>query len=235
MFTPAVHEMITQQALQESHADEGAGQGHHGAQALGYRRAFRLLIEGTTYPDKPEGMIKLGGIYGRHKGGTLTEDDKKSLTYRSHYGDLQIWHSMAPPGMTRPKDIRAAILAEAGKLYDEATNPEGTDESRANALGTILHMIQDGYSPAHVERDTETGEIIKFNDYSQQDPAEHAEAEKVGGGVADSERLYDAVKKDPNTRKAVNASADALRAFKSGSRDKFMDSVKKNFKVKKTE
>jgi RHS repeat-associated protein len=63
---------------------------HKGATKFGLRglnittKMRRTIIAASIWPDAPEGLLKMGNIF---REGTLTQ--------KSHYGELQFWHSMA--------------------------------------------------------------------------------------------------------------------------------------------
>lgn len=125
----AVHEAITRSA----------------ANQVGFEYTDSL-DEGCAWPDVPcsANPNSVETCYYR------TWQDYKTpgtLAYRSHYGDLQYWHSMAPIGVHTNQRILDKIIHQARLWYEMALA-----ENEIFHVGKILHMIQDSYSRSHVVR-----------------------------------------------------------------------------------
>lgn len=69
-------------------------------------------------------------------------------------------------------------------------------EFQYRALGSLLHMIQDSYAKGHVvrvgwESGDNSGPVLYFQDYSQQDSHEHGELDKLKHGKVNSDNVVD--------------------------------------------
>lgn len=149
-----------------------------------------------------------------------------NLMARSHFGDLQFFHSMATRDMERAFETKQKIFMWAEytwKLASREISPttplmeipingfrihfkNGFDSKRLFALGqpvlhsqldhvalgSLLHMLQDAFSKAHVERLPPTGEacpnhpqvtapgkIKQFNTYAGQDSHAHSDMDTL--------------------------------------------------------
>lgn len=142
------------------------------------------------------------------------------MTYRSHYGDMQLLHAMAAADDEPANETRERMLLWAEFTYAVATGaldaettldkvrPErlrtffphqtgwtvnylfapkyrltGASYTKQMAAGSLLHMVQDSYSAAHVRREfassTEcpAGRVVQFHSYTHQDPDRHSAAD----------------------------------------------------------
>jgi hypothetical protein len=121
--------------------------------------------------------------------------DENSLPYRSHFGDLQIWHSMSPSSDLTNSDVREKIVGQMLDWYQQAQGE--TDRAvQLFYMGKMLHTVQDSYSESHVVR--ENGEIVQFQNYADQDGGQHGQADKI------------------SSEASLKASAAVLQLFKSG-------------------
>ncbi len=142
--------------------------------------------------------------------------DKNSIVYKSHFGEYQFWHSMAPPGDFTNAQVVDKIVEQAKEWYDKAQEIEKANKEKAKQLnlyhyyglfhiGKILHMVQDSYSPSHVHREDSTGDIIQIQSYTEQDEHKHGEPDK-----ADPHGGSNPIKR------AIEASASVLVLFGNG-------------------
>jgi RHS repeat-associated protein len=182
------------------------------------------LIEGVRYPDLPDGLtemarVKLAIEAGR--GATV----ESSLTFRSHFGDLQHWHSMSSRGIGSATELKKEILDRASELYDQAiTEPD--QRRSANYIGRILHTVQDSWSPAHVER-AAAGEISGFQAYELQDPSKHSEVE---GPKNVKEESWQSVRgKVPGAIAAREVSTTLIATFLQKDKKAFMHAIDRNY------
>jgi hypothetical protein len=134
--------------------------------------------KGVKYPDIPEGYVKAGNVLGVKKA------NDGSITGRSHYGDLQYWHSMATPGLDAAANAKAMGDWIVGQyiLARNAADPEAQGE----AIGKGLHTLEDSYALSHTQRQVvrnadgsarDLGGITRFQDYGAQDPNKHHTAD----------------------------------------------------------
>jgi hypothetical protein len=181
-FLLPVHEEIVERAA-SSKINQINNRNKGGISHTRHRLFASGLKAGSVQPDIPEG--KIGALktfdleYSKKGGwkGVLQKDhNKKSLTYRSHFGDLQHWHFMRndekDPVKLRGKVIdRMVILTkESRSLLD--TNPE----EAGYRLGKALHTVHDSYTRSHVQRDKD-GNIERIQDYKEQDHIKHGTAD----------------------------------------------------------
>ena len=123
----AVHEDITKSAAEKA--------------GVPYDNA---LDEGCAWPDVPCDTNKVETCYYK----TYKEYKKTgTLSCRSHYGDLQYWHSMAPTGNWTNQEVLEKIIAQAKEWYEAALQ-----QNQIFHIGKILHTVQDSYSRSHVVR-----------------------------------------------------------------------------------
>lgn len=87
-------------------------------------------------------------------------------------------------------------------------------DTRARALGSLLHMIQDSFAGGHVARVPEgapnAGAIRQFLSYVEQDTKKHAHDDSWSGGGDDFQRSI-AV---PGAREALSASIEIVRHYR---------------------
>ena len=202
-----VHETITKKALREA---------KDGLDARVDKKFEKALLgdKGVRYPDMPEGLVKLA-LHLRKKG---------TLSYESHYGKYQFWHSMAFPSARTAEEVRSRIVEQAGEWYDQALDARvrGDEKTAGELVGRLLHMIQDSYSSSHVKRDDQ-GRIAGFQDYNAQDPGEHAEADSPARG--DSKKYADLEKYLPGAVEAMAATRDLLVCYFRKDKQGFMAKI----------
>ena len=139
------------------------------------------LDEGCAWPDVPctdENSVET--CYFK----TWRNLDKKgTLANRSHYGDLQYWHSMAPAGKHTNGEVLELIVKQLRAWFKKAI-----DDGQIFHIGKVLHTVQDSYSRSHVIRKPGKGEllqtrlIVRFQAYDAQDAHKHGEADKIQKG-----------------------------------------------------
>jgi hypothetical protein len=86
--------------------------------------------------------------------------------------------------------------------------------ARKRALGSLLHMIQDSYSHAHVTREVNSKgdetSILQFLSYVNQDSKAHAHEENWSVGNTDVEKTLNV----PGARRALSASIEICKLYK---------------------
>lgn len=119
--------------------------------------------------------------------------DAKTLM-KSHYGNLQWWHSMSSDSDTSAEVVQNRIITN---FLQDAENARGAKDcyTKGYQIGIVLHTIQDSYTQSHTARNS-AGEITLFQDYSKQDSDKH--------GTADKE--YSKIVELTDFQKSVNAS-----------------------------
>ncbi|MFM9967739.1 MAG: hypothetical protein ACKVQK_04945 [Burkholderiales bacterium] len=130
---------------------------------------FSRYEEGNNYPDYPasNGELKVEVI--------ATDNQMKipgTLANRSHYGDLSVWHSMAPPGKHTNAAVREMIVFYAKHWYEKA---QATGD--LFTMGSIAHMVSDSYSQSHVVRSAQG--ITLFQSYIPQSGSKHRVADQL--------------------------------------------------------
>ena len=205
-----VHETISTEALRRVVARS------HGTQSRTEMNAFRRgVYQGSYYPDIPESAPKTVRMHSQ---------PPNSLTFRSHLGDLQYWHSMSPAGATSATEVRDQILLQAFEWYSKGAEAIARDPRTAgNYLGRVLHMVQDSWAQSHTERDA-NGKILGFQDYTKQIEGEHARAEGSEGpfGQQRNEESWTDVQNIPGTIQAFEVSMKLIDAFLNRDVDEFM-------------
>ncbi|EMK11327.1 hypothetical protein LEP1GSC066_2321 [Leptospira sp. serovar Kenya str. Sh9] len=137
--------------------------------------ASMYMIRGVRSNDLPEGLSKFLEVFAKHSAG-MSDD---SLTFRSHFGDMQELHSMADgtkiAAATTKKEIMKTIvdLFTLSTAKDDNGNFLLPKEVRAGLTGSALHIIQDSFAQGHVLRNDE-GKIVMFQTYEGQGD-KHAE------------------------------------------------------------
>lgn len=141
---------------------------------------------------------------------TLSRREKGVAPLRSHFGDMQFLHAMAARAGEEPGEIapRANVFGlRRGSVLEPGTAawmsgllsapekrlwtvqdiflPKGAD-LRLVAFGSVLHLVEDSYSAAHVVRAfartqpngcpsyDALGAIVEFHTYVEQDTEKHA-------------------------------------------------------------
>lgn len=214
-----MHETITQNAYGI------AAQGRNMPKSVN-RAIQRGLKDGVRYPDMPEGLNTLRKVDSAHKKGTLTDQQRASPTYRSHFGDRQFWHSMSSSADSSATDVKAKIMAQASEWFDAAmTKVDSNPEQSAREIGKVLHMVQDSHSESHVERNA-NGEILGFQDYGLQSGDAHGHADKINDGFSDT---WSNVEKIPGAVAARDVSVKLIGAYLNRDKSSFMKTVDANY------
>jgi hypothetical protein len=128
----------------------------------------------------------------------------KTLGYDAHYGDKQIWHSMAPVGTWTNAQVLEKIIDQARDWYNSALS-NGRGAYAFGQLGKLSHILQDAYSGAHVDRDKDR-QVRGFQGFGQQSVHAHGIADKVGE--------YGSWEKIPGAQEAFGATLALLWIFK---------------------
>lgn len=233
----AVHENITKQA----------------AIKAGLRYDFRL-DEGCAWPDVPCGDEN--SVETCYYATFRDEHKKGTMAYRSHHGDLQFWHSMAPTGDFTNQEVVDKIVDQAKKWYKKALSvkkakSKQTKKNRARIstehyyglfhMGKILHMIQDSYSDAHIIRDANKA-IKNIQSYNNQDAHKHGTSDAIdpadwtwaqkNGPKKDGVSVLDAndkqVAKIKGATDAIQASYKILMFFKSNATEDDLEKYLRN-------
>lgn len=200
----AIHEQITEMAAK--------------AAEVKYDDA---LDEGCAWPDVPCNTDSVETCY-ISAGSNLHKEGK--LAYRSHYGDLQYWHSMSPSSDMTNQDVKEAILRQAEKWYNKGLENKDVVVKRTIYsdipdkglfyVGKLLHMLQDSYTHSHTIRDGKAihkgvgKQITSFQSYSKQASEKHEVADHAG------KPLTCKPKDVPGALNAVAASTEILKFYK---------------------
>jgi hypothetical protein len=128
----------------------------------------------------PEGKLKVGASLG-----TDGLWDQKSLTYRSHLGDLAYWHAMSVPNWL-PSRIQEEMIDRI-RIKFLAARREVKGESQGFELGKALHTLEDSYALSHTAREQTVndngtvtfGAITRFQSYGAQDHGKHGKGDVV--------------------------------------------------------
>ncbi|MCT8176736.1 Ig-like domain repeat protein [Variovorax sp. CY25R-8] len=156
-----------------------------------------VLRKGVRWPDVPSrkpNSISYGGLI-------LDLEKPGTLTYESHYGSRQYWHSMVPSdGSYTNKQVLEKIVDQAKSWYQASVS-----EGNIFHVGKVLHMVQDSYSQSHVVRNS-VDDVIVFQSYQDQDSHQHGSADSIpkGGTWRDT----------PGVAPATLVSANILTMYK---------------------
>jgi hypothetical protein len=158
------------------------------------------LDKGVAWPDVPnEDLSKMKTSYW----GTYRNEHREgTLANRSHHGDYQFWHSMASGDDLTNAKVLDKIVVQAGEWYQQ-----GLDSDSLFPIGKLLHMVQDSYSASHVTRD-DKNRIMRFQNYSAQDPKLHGVADAVPEGRG---KTWQDI---PGVKQAIRASTDIVALYK---------------------
>lgn len=170
---------------------------YHGALkwSLRFREAQRLVADGKlfTHGDPVFERSHYGDLAFIH--GMATRD---GVSARETRRKLLIWAEFAYKAatgkisaQTKVKDVKVQSFDEVfnhrDDVYDKTLiNLFGDPDVRRSAIGSLLHLIQDSYSPAHIERENHDqaegrfcrGTVVRFLSYPNQDVGKHSEADK---------------------------------------------------------
>lgn len=162
------------------------------------------LDEGCAWPDVP--CSDEDSVETCYYNTWRTLHDEGTLANRSHYGDLQYWHSMAPAGKHTNGEVVDLIVKQLRKWFQAAL-----DQDEIFHVGKMLHTVQDSYSRSHVIRkeskseELHTKKVVKFQAYDAQDAHKHGEADKIQKG---------GIWKIPGALDARKASVEILKMYK---------------------
>jgi len=158
------------------------------------------LFEGVQYPDIPDGLLHLAFAHMDEATYLSVFNGQPSTTILTHTGRLSYWHAMADTGTDAPRSIeglppgaQSAIMhASAQRLklkiiervigFARASQRATSCRGKGYLLGQALHTIQDSWSRSHVNRNSD-GSILRFQDYSAQDPQKHSRADLDSGST----------------------------------------------------
>jgi RHS repeat-associated protein len=146
----------------------------------GWKTTLYAMPAYSIMNDQPEGFFAMKGILRDMDGPNrkLTQAlAKDSITYRSHFGDLQIWHSMWD-GFSDPTSLRARIVGHVLDRIEFARwkHDDGDDLGAAQELGFAVHAVEDSYSASHVARDSD-GSVLTYQNYVTQSHSKHSFAD----------------------------------------------------------
>ena len=147
----------------------------------------KRLDEGCAWPDVP--CKNVDSVETCYYKAWRNIKKKGTLANRSHYGDLQFWHSMCPTGKPTNRQVLEKIIEQAEEWYEK-----GLKDAKNGLfhIGKLLHLLEDSYSRSHtwrVDKDDKdpTGkkknQVLTFQDYNAQDPAKHEKADKSPSGA----------------------------------------------------
>ena len=221
-----VHETLTLYSLRQTRSIPGSMPLHR----LRDDEAHRAYIDGVIWNDDPTRLLErtsgrcsgasiyYGGSWLRQFRMAKRGGDNQSLLARSHFGDLQFLHAMAPAdgitadkvqeqvlgwiefcyaiatgalvGKTSMQDQKVPALVrerlgKAASTVDVLFGSAGPRALQQMAIGSMLHVIQDSFSPAHVSREGGTGKIECFFSYINQDSDKHGEEDVFKGSPSD--------------------------------------------------
>ncbi|MEW5848040.1 MAG: hypothetical protein AB2A00_04470 [Myxococcota bacterium] len=243
-YKDPVHETITEMALKR-------------AEIIGPNDTFSSpsaweFVRGVIWSDDPEGLLfdkndsetdnwSSGAEFGvkfelykaSAKGGAVFANGSPLLA-RSHFGDLQCLHAMAPRdgevatqtrtdalawaeffylvsiGRIAPSVPMSAVASVSRWFTGSSTTIKdlflvGTrGDVRQRAVGALLHLVQDSYAKGHVHRDAQW-RIEEFHNFISQDGNKHIAHDKMAeGGIAAM----------PDAQRAVEACTRILQHWK---------------------
>ncbi|MFO1513962.1 MAG: hypothetical protein U1F83_13765 [Verrucomicrobiota bacterium] len=153
---------------------------------------------GSKDPDIPDGLIWTGLFFLDVESGFFSDEYIKDyygnwMSYRSHFGDLQWWHSMQSNEKTAQEIQEKMIGLAIQQANAFNANSQKDCEQAGRLLGFALHTIEDSFSKAHTVRGADWS-ISRFQNYGQQDSHKHGEADKEKGS-AEYQQAVSAVKK----------------------------------------
>jgi hypothetical protein len=132
-----------------------------------------------------------------------------NISYRIAIGEIDA---------SRPLEAEATAKRLLPSIADQSAmrlmRAKTVAETRARALGSLLHMIQDSYAHGHVTRASSdgmhAGAITQFLAYVGQDPSKHAHDDSWRDGSSDLQRTLNI----PGARDALAASTQIVRLYK---------------------
>lgn len=186
-------------------------------------RFSKNLERGVEWPDIPSEKPRETSYMGLRNINKLG-----TLTYESHNGANQFWHSMAPSDAQYTNgEVLNKIISQADAWFIQAKYQKKInhyDNNNGDALfelGKLLHMVQDSYSPAHVIRD-ENGAVVSFQAYNKQDHATHKDGESKklvdieSGPLGNEQGRIQSWQEVPGAMAAYRASVKILELYKNG-------------------
>ena len=144
------------------------------------------LKRGVSYPDIPDGYLKLLSVFDVEIMDSIMNfdpsshiqqnPDTESNTYRSHLGDLQHWHFMVNEE-SDATEFQEKVINRVVKLTKESRLlVEENPVAAGVRLGMAIHTVHDSYSDAHAKRDGD-GNIVHIQNYRHQDSHRHKTAD----------------------------------------------------------
>jgi len=123
------------------------------------------LHRGVRYNDMPGGSEN-DYLDVLHFGADFKGHDTKTLVWNSHYGCLQMWHSMAPafePQNVPDKgqvtnvlftqaDVRRLIRTHLKYMWQRFVDEKQNKNARSFWIGKMLHLVGDSYAGGHAVR-----------------------------------------------------------------------------------
>ncbi|MBI5770482.1 MAG: RHS repeat-associated core domain-containing protein [Verrucomicrobia bacterium] len=139
------------------------------------------LHEGVLQPDIPGGKVWLVGVYVDAKAmpNYARERYKNDETYRSHFGDLQVFHGMHSIELT-PQQLQDRLVSLFDTVVSQATAlvKQGKCREAGRLIGISLHTLQDSFSRSHIVRNDQW-QITQFQNYNEQSGTKHKVADKA--------------------------------------------------------
>jgi RHS repeat-associated protein len=183
-----IHEQITEEALN----------GLACTPCCDKKKLLKGLKTGSKDPDIPDGLIWTGLFFLDVESGFFSDEYIKDsygnwTSYRSHFGDLQWWHSMQSNEKTAQEIQEKMIGLAIQQANAFNANSQKDCERAGRLLGFALHTIEDSFSKAHTVRGADWS-ISRFQNYGQQDSHKHGEADKEKGSP-EYQQAVNAVKK----------------------------------------
>src|SRR5262249_30727012 len=171
--------------------------------ALKWYNRFKEAQRLATAPDNPKFFSHGDPLFERSHYGDLAFIHGMAVKDGVSSGEtrrkLMIWaefsYKVAVGDIEAHAKIRDVGVDSFSEIFDERDidvydnnliNLFGDDDVRRNAMGSLLHLIQDSYSPAHAERENFDeaegrfcrGKIVTFHAYRNQDMRKHSQADK---------------------------------------------------------
>ena len=127
-----------------------------------------------------------------------------SVAHRIANGEID-----ARQPLSRDATAKALLTSIADQSAMDLMRASTATETRARALGSLLHTLQDSYAHGHVARATD-GAITQFYCYADQKAAKHAHDDSWRDGNSDLERTLNI----PGSRDALFVSTEIVKLYK---------------------